>query len=129
MESNYLIQQLDRVFSHLQVEEAKKLNFFIRPHLELGNGTILSIQGSQYHYSHPKESLQLFSEYQSLELMIIQYNQSTKYQRLVQDGYAESDFLEYNQVCEYVPVEVLLDTIKENGGLIAFTDKGNRMLI
>lgn len=127
MENNTLIEQLDFVFAALQFDIKIEDSFYIRPHLVLGNETIVSIQGSNYHYSHPRESLKRFSDYKCLELMIIEYNQHTKYEKLIQEGYAEADFLEYNLVCEYVPSDMLLELIQDNGGLVAYVNLGERL--
>jgi hypothetical protein len=123
--NNKLIENLNKAFAELQYDIKIEEQFYIRPHLLLGNGTAISIQGSNFHYSAPRESLKKFSDYKCLELMIVDFNQSTKYERLIQDGYAEADFLEYRSVCEYVPTDVLLELIADNGGLVAYNHRGN----
>jgi hypothetical protein len=116
-----IIEKLDNIFASVNLNETKWHNFVTRPHVVLGNGTILSIQASNLHYSSPKKSLKYFSNYSHCELMFIERTPQTTYQSLIEDGFDPETFFGEGLICEYVPCKTVVELILENGGLVEFT--------
>ena len=84
----------------------------IRRHIICADGTVFSIQASDYHYSEPKKSVKIededFKGYKSVEIMC-------------EDGLDEDILAEHNSgmgVYEYVPAHKVIKLLKRHGGAI-----------
>jgi hypothetical protein len=94
-------------------EEAFMEFGYQRKHIRLGNGAIVSIQGSPSHYSTPQTNLDHLTDFIHLEMMMI-------------DGYElldcsalelENDFDPVTHVVAYVPLADVISFIDNNGGI------------
>ena len=94
----------------------------VRPHLVLGNGTILSVQASIGHYCSPRSNE---GSWTHVEAWVIKDNQTNR-SALVE---YEND---YGDPLGYVPLETIEQFIRDNGGYAGTCDwtlEGERFFI
>lgn len=101
----------DPIFS---VITENNVSFMIRREfVTLKNGAIVSIQGSETHYSAPRENLAHLTDYQRLELMVISGGETLDYSVLnLDEGFSWT-----TDVIEYVPLADVISFIDKNGGI------------
>lgn len=84
-----------------------------RNHIRLGNGAVVSIQGSPSHYSTPKTNLDHLTDFTHLEMMMIDGYELIDYSALE----LENDFDPVTHVVAYVPLDAVIKFIDKNGGI------------
>lgn len=102
----------DPIFS---VITDNNISFMIRREpVTLKNGSKISIQGSETHYSTPRANLDCLTDYERLELMVISGGETLDYSAL---NLAE-DFNLATDVIGYVLLADVISFIDLNGGLV-----------
>ena len=102
----------DPIFS---VITDNNVSFMIRREsVFLKNGSKISIQGSETHYSTPRANLAHLTDYQRLELKVISGGETLDYSALNLD----ENFNWATDVIEYVPLADVISFIDLNGGLV-----------
>ncbi len=83
----------------------------IKPALELSNGVTLSVQASQMHYSSPRDTN---GPYKRVEVGYPSVSPSSDWEKYFDGNFDEDPT---DSVYAYVPIEMVVDFINENGGI------------
>ena len=94
----------------------KSNSFQFAKRLLLADGTSLSIQASDGHYSEPRKTT-AYSKYESFEIGF----PSCEIAEIKQFAEDENDLTE--TVYPYVPKQIILDLIESRGGVVGFYKK------
>ena len=101
----------DPIFS---VITENNISFMIRrEHVTLGNGSKISVQGSETHYSMPRENLSHLTDYQRLEMRVISGGETLDYSALNLD----ENFNWGTDGIDYVLLADVISFIDANGGI------------
>lgn len=93
------------------IKSAERPGDYCFSRLQLHNGWELSIQGSEFNYSEPRERLSSLSQYTEWEVAVFHSNEMINLTPLVHEGYRFDDVLAYVRLPELIALTMYVDKL------------------